>query len=45
MRKPQESHVFAALFPGLSPEELTQLARDIEEREQLEVIVLYKGRY
>ncbi len=43
MPKPLESHPFAALFPGLPPEELTHLARDIKERGQLEPIVLYKG--
>jgi hypothetical protein len=43
MSKPLEPHPFAALFPGLPPEELTQLARDIKERGQLEPIVLYKG--
>ena len=38
-----EPHPLAALFPELLPEELTQLARDIEERGQLEPIVLHKG--
>src|SRR5712671_3973090 len=43
MPKPLEPHPFAALFPGLPPEELTQLARDIKERGQLEPIIVYKG--
>ena len=43
MPNPLEPHPFAALFPGLPPEELTQLARDIKERGQLEPIILYKG--
>src|SRR5271163_434134 len=40
---PIKPHPFAALFPELPPEELTQLARDIKERGQLEPIILYKG--
>jgi hypothetical protein len=36
-------HPLAALFPELPPEELTQLARDIKKRGQLEPIILYKG--
>jgi hypothetical protein len=36
-------HPFAALFPELSPEELSLLARDIKERGQLEPIILYHG--
>ena len=36
-------HPLAALFPELLPEELTQLARDIKERGQLEPIILHKG--
>jgi len=43
MSNPLEPHPFAALFPELPPEELTQLARDIKERGQLEPIILYKG--
>ena len=43
MPKPLQSHPFAALFPGLPPEELAQLARDIKERGQLEPIILYQG--
>jgi hypothetical protein len=43
MPNPLEPHPFAALFPELPPEELTQLARDIKERGQLEPIILYKG--
>jgi hypothetical protein len=39
-----EPHPFAALFPGLPPEELALLAKDIKERGQLEPIILYKGR-
>ena len=40
---PLQPHPLAALFPELPPEELTQLARDIKERGQLEPIILYKG--
>ena len=36
-------HPLAELFPELLPEELTQLARDIKERGQLEPIILHKG--
>jgi ParB-like nuclease domain len=43
MPNPLQPHPFAALFPELPPEELTQLARDIKERGQLEPIILYKG--
>jgi hypothetical protein len=43
MQNSLEPHLFAALFPELPPEELTQLARDIKERGQLEPIILYKG--
>jgi hypothetical protein len=43
MRNPLEPHPFAALFPELPREELTELARDIKERGQLEPIILYKG--
>ena len=43
MPKPLEPHPFAALFPELPPEELSQLVRDIKERGQLEPIILYKG--
>ena len=43
MANPLELHPFAALFPELPPEELTQLARDIKERGQLEPIILHKG--
>jgi hypothetical protein len=43
MSNPIKPHPFAALFPELPPEELTQLARDIKERGQLEPIILYKG--
>ena len=43
MSNPLEPHPFAALFPELPPEELTQLARDIKERGQLEPIILYEG--
>ena len=43
MPNPLQPHPFAALFPELSPEELTQLARDIKEQGQLEPIILYKG--
>jgi hypothetical protein len=43
MPNPLPPHPFAALFPELPPEELTQLARDIKERGQLEPIILYKG--
>jgi hypothetical protein len=43
MSNPLEPHPFAALFPELPSEELTQLARDIKERGQLEPIILYKG--
>jgi ParB-like nuclease domain len=43
MSGPIKPHPFAALFPELPPEELTQLARDIKERGQLEPIILYKG--
>jgi ParB-like nuclease domain len=43
MPNPLEPHPLAALFPELPPKELTQLARDIKERGQLEPIVLYKG--
>jgi len=39
MSNPLEPHPFAALFPELPPEELTQLARDIKERGQLEPIM------
>jgi len=38
-----KTHPLAALFPELPPEELTQLARDIKERGQLEPIILHKG--
>jgi hypothetical protein len=44
MPNPLESHPFAALFPELPPEELTQLARDIKERGLLEPIILYEGQ-
>ena len=43
LSNPLEPHPFAALFPELPSEELTQLARDIKERGQLEPIILYKG--
>jgi len=43
MPDPLEPHPFAALFPELPPEELTQLARDIKERGLLEPIILHKG--
>jgi ParB-like nuclease domain len=43
MPNPLEPHPFAALFPELPPEELTQLARDIKERGLLEPIILYEG--
>ena len=43
MPNPLQPHPFAAMFPELPPEELTQLARDIKERGQLEPIILYKG--
>jgi hypothetical protein len=43
MPNPLEPHPFAALFPELPPEELTQLARDIKERGLLEPIILHKG--
>jgi ParB-like nuclease domain len=43
MSNPIKPHPFAALFPELPLEELTQLARDIKERGQLEPIILYKG--
>jgi ParB-like chromosome segregation protein Spo0J len=43
MRHPLEPHPFAALFPELPREELTELARDIKERGELEPIILYKG--
>jgi len=36
-------HSLAALFPELPPEELAELARDINERGQLEPIILHKG--
>jgi hypothetical protein len=36
-------HPLAALFPELPPEELAELARDINERGQLEPIILHKG--
>lgn len=36
-------HPLAAIFPELPPLELSQLARDIKERGQLEPIILYKG--
>ena len=38
-----EAHPFAALFPQLPPEELSQLVRDIKERGLLEPIILHKG--
>src|ERR1700742_35904 len=38
-----EAHPFAALFPQLPPEELSQLVRDIKERGMLEPIILHKG--
>jgi ParB-like chromosome segregation protein Spo0J len=41
MPNPLQPHPFAALFPELPPEEMTQLARDIKERGQLEPIILY----
>src|SRR5271166_2803322 len=44
MSSPLEPHPFAALFPELPAEELTQLVRDIKERGQLEPIILYKGQ-
>jgi len=34
MSTPLRPHLFAALFSGLPPEELAQLARDIKERGQ-----------
>jgi hypothetical protein len=43
MSKSLESHPFAALFPELPPEELSQLARDIKERGQLEPIIIHDG--
>src|SRR5260370_9194494 len=43
MPNPLKPHPFAALFPELPPEELTQLARDIKERGLLEPIILYEG--
>ena len=43
LSNPLEPHPFAALFPELPSEELTQLARNIQERRQLEPIILYKG--
>ncbi len=43
MPTPPKAHPFAALFPELPQEELTQLARDIKERGQIEPIILYKG--
>lgn len=43
MPDPLEPYPFAALFPQLPPEELTQLARDIKERGLLEPIILHKG--
>jgi hypothetical protein len=39
-----EPHPFAALFPELPSDELTQLARDIKERGLLEPIILYEGK-
>jgi hypothetical protein len=44
MAMPLRPHPFAALFPGLPPEELEQLARDIKERGQLEPIILHQGQ-
>jgi hypothetical protein len=38
-----QPHPLAALFPELPPEELTELARDIKARGQLEPIIVYKG--
>jgi ParB-like chromosome segregation protein Spo0J len=38
-----EPHPLASLFPELPPEELTELARDIKERGQLDPIILHKG--
>jgi hypothetical protein len=43
MSNPLHPHPLAALFPELPPEELTELARDIKARGQLEPIILYKG--
>src|SRR5271157_5571580 len=43
MRDPIKPHPLAALFPELPSEELTQLARDIKARGQLEPIIVYKG--
>jgi ParB-like nuclease domain len=43
MPNPLKPHPLAALFPELPPEELTQLARDIKERGQIEPIILCKG--
>ena len=38
-----QPHPLAALFPELPPEELTELARDIKVRGQLEPIIIHKG--
>jgi hypothetical protein len=43
MLKILKPHPLAALFPELPPAELADLARDIEEKGQLEPIILYKG--